>query len=94
MAGNTLWNGVLLIINAVFLVKKTPKSRPHFDTYRKAVGARDQKLLSLFVTGYEVMHIAMGYDGIQSKSTSQDGFRIANDIIDRCAAMIPAIPAT
>lgn len=90
MAGNTLWNGVLLIINAVFLVKKTPKSRPHFDTYRKAIATRDQKLLSLFIGAYETMHIYMGYDGGLSKEACSGAVRMANDIIDRCVTMLPS----
>ena len=90
MAGNTLWNGVLLILDAVFHVKKTPKSRPHIGDYLKAVGARDNKLHDLVIGGYETMHICMGYDGIKSKATCREGFRIANDIIDRCAVMLPS----
>lgn len=90
MAGNTLWNGMLLVINAVFLVKKTPKSRPHFDTYRKAIAARDQKLLSLFIGAYETMHIYMGYDGGLDKEACSGALRMANDIIDRCATMLPS----
>ncbi|MBO6027176.1 MAG: DUF5618 family protein [Bacteroidales bacterium] len=90
MAGNTLWNGVLLIVDAVFHLKS--KERPHPDVidYRNAISNRDKKLLSLFVTGYEMMHISMGYDGSQSKVACQEGFRLANDIIDRCAAMLPS----
>ena len=90
MAGNTLWNGMLLVINAVFRVKKTPKSRPHFDTYRKAIAARDQKLLSLFIGAYETMHIYMGYDGGLDKEACSGALRMANDIIDRCATMLPS----
>ena len=89
IAGNTLWNGVLLILDAVFHVKTKQRKHPDVGDYRDAIADRDKKLLSLFVTGYEVMHIAMGYDGIQSKSTCQDGFRLANDIIDRCTVMLP-----
>ena len=88
MAGNTLWNGVLLILDAVFHVKNKKRQHPDVGDYRDAIAVRDKKLLSLFIAGYEVMHIAMGYDGIQSKSTSQGGFCLANDIIDRCAAML------
>ena len=89
IAGNTLWNGVLLILDTVFHVKTKQRKPPDVGDYRDAIADRDKKLLSLFVTGYEVMHIAMGYDGIQSKSTCQDGFRLANDIIDRCTVMLP-----
>ena len=90
MAGNTLWNGVLLILDAVFHVKKTPRSRPHIEDYQKAVGTRDRKLLDLVTSGYETMHIYMGYDGNPVKVNCQAGIRIASDIIDRCAAMLPS----
>jgi len=90
MAGNTLWNGVLLILDAVFHVKKTPKSRPHIGDYLKAVGARDLKLHDLVIGGYETIHICMGYDGLKNKEVSQGGIRIANEIINRCAALLPS----
>ena len=90
IAGNTLWNGVLLIIDAVFHVKNKQRKHPDAGDYRDAIAVRDKKLLSLFVSGYEIMHIYMGYDGAQSKASCQEGFRLANDIIDRCAAMLPS----
>ena len=31
MAGNTLWNGVLVILEAVFQVTDNNKTRPHFS---------------------------------------------------------------
>ena len=88
MAGNTLWNGILVIVEAVFHLKT--KQRPHPDAidYKNAIAQRDKKLLALFVVGYEFMHITMGYDGIPDKTTCASGIRIANDIIDRCAVMI------
>ena len=89
IAGNTLWNGVLLILDAVFHVKTKQQPHPDVGDYRDVIANRDKKLLSLFVAGYEVMHIAMGYDGIQSKVICQEGIRIASSIIDRCAAMLP-----
>lgn len=89
MAGNTLWNGVLLILDAVFHVKKTPKSRPRIGDYLKAVGARDLKLHDLVIGGYETIHICMGYNGLKNKEVSQGGIRIANAIIDRCETMLP-----
>lgn len=89
MAGNTLWNGILVIVEAVFHLKS--KQRPHPDVidYKNAISQRDKKLLDLFVIGYEFMHITMGYDGIPEKNVCASGIRIANDIIDRCSAMLP-----
>ena len=88
MAGNTLWNGVLLILDAVFHVKKVGRLHPDVIDYRDEVAKRDKKLLALFNTAYETIHVYMGYDGNQSKATCMEGFRFANEIIDRCAAML------
>ena len=89
MAGNTLWNGVLLILDAVFHVKKNRKSRPDIIDYQKAIAQRDHKLLDYVTTGYDVMHLSMGYDGVQKKSICNDGIFLANEIIDRCAVLLP-----
>ena len=88
MAGNTLWNGVLLIIDAVFHVKRIGRMHPDVIDYRDEVAKRDKKLLALFNTAYETLHVYMGYDGNQSKATCMEGFRFANEIIDRCAVML------
>ena len=88
MAGNTLWNGVLLILDAVFKVNDNKVIRIHFSDYQQAVAQRDRKLLDYVTTGYDVMHLSMGYDGNLNKMTCQEGVRIANEIIDRCAVML------
>ena len=93
MAGNTLWNGVLLMLDAVFHVKKSKRSRPDFEDYQEAVAGRDRKLLTLINAGYDAMHLSMGYDGCQQKAACLGAIQLANDIIDRCAAMLPAVPA-
>ena len=93
MAGNTLWNGVLLILDAVFRVKKNKRSRPDISDYQQAVGPRDKKLLVLVNNGYNVLHLSMGYDGILDKATCDRGFQIATEIINRCAVMMPFLPA-
>ena len=87
MAGNTLWNGVLLILNATFQLENK-KGRLSIYDYRNVVGQRDKKLLDMVNRGYDTMHLAMGYDGNQSKVTCLDGLKLANDIIDRCEVML------
>lgn len=89
MAGNTLWNGMLLILDALFHVKTKRSPHPDIKDYKEAVGSRDRKLLAYVNTGYDTMHISMGYDGNQSKATCDEGFRIANNIIERCALLFP-----
>ena len=93
MAGNTLWNGVLFILDTVFHVKKNKKHRPDISDYQQAIGNRDKKLLSLVNNGYDIMHLCMGYDGILDKTVCDEGIKIANEIIDRCATMIPVVSA-
>ena len=87
-AGNYLWLGVLMALDSVFNVRGDRRTRVDIKDYREAVGKRDRKLLALVNDGYEVMHLYMNYDGNQSKGVSDEGFRLANNIIDRCAAMI------
>ena len=88
MAGNILWSGVLLILDAVFHITENKKNRPNFVDYQKAVAPRDQKLLALILAGYDQMHLCMGYDGNPRKANCQDSIALANDIIDRCAMML------
>ena len=87
MAGNTLWNGVLLILDATFQLENK-KGRLSIYDYRNVVGQRDKKLLDMVNRGYDTMHLAMGYDGNLEKAISSAGIRIANDIIDRCEVML------
>ena len=53
MAGNTLWNGMLLILNATFNINKN-KGRLSIKDYRNIIGNRDKKLLNLANAAYEL----------------------------------------
>lgn len=92
-AGNYIWGGVLIALDAVFHVKKSEHDRVDIKDYRTAVGNRDKKLLGLVNDGYEIIHLLMGYDGTLSKTLCDEGFRVANDIIDKCAVMLYGTPA-
>lgn len=87
-AGHFLWNAVLIVLDAVFSVKTKTRPHPDIKDYKEAVAKRDRKLLQFVTVGYDTMHIAMGYDGNQSKAVCDEGFRYANEIINRCAAML------
>lgn len=86
-AGHYLWHAVLMALDAVFEVRKDRRSRVNIDEYQRVVGKRDKKLLSWLNSSYNVLHLYMGYDGELLKTISDEGVRLANDIIDRCAAM-------
>ena len=88
MAGDTLWKGCLLALDAVLHVRKG-KGRPSIEKYKDAAAKRDRKLLQFMNNGYDVMHLYMGYDGTKGKKTCDVGFEYANYIIDRCATLYP-----
>ena len=87
-AGNYLWLGVLMALDAVFHVRKDRRTRVDINNYLEAVEKRDRKLLDYVNDGYDVMHLYMNYDGIQAKDICDTGFRLANTIIDRCEIMM------
>lgn len=89
-AGNYLWYSVLIMLDAVFKVKSPNRPHPDIIDYKKAVQCRDRKLLILVNAAYTTAHITMGYDGNPSKNTCDEGFRLANAIIDRCAMVLPS----
>ena len=88
MAGNTLWNGCLIALDALFGISKR-KVRPDIRKYKEEAVKRDKKLLAYVVDGYNIMHLSMGYDGTKNKKTCDSGFECANAIIDRCEKLCP-----
>lgn len=89
MAGNTLWNGCLIALDAALQIRKG-KGRPSIDKYKEAAGKRDRKLLAAIVAGYDTMHLYMGYDGTKNKKTCDSAFEYATAIIDHCEKLCPA----
>lgn len=88
MAGDTLWKGCLIALDAVLNIRKG-KGRPSIEKYKEAAGKRDRKLLAAILAGYETMHLYMGYDGTRNKDVCNSGFVKANAIIDHCAKLYP-----
>lgn len=87
-AGHYLWHSVLLALDAVFEVRKDRRTRVDINDYYDAVRKRDKKLLALVNNSYNTMHLSMDYDGNSRKSICDDGFALANDIIDRCEKLM------
>lgn len=87
-AGHYLWHAVLMALDAVFNVRADRRTRVDVNDYREAVGKRDKKLLALVNSSYNTMHLSMDYDGNSRKNICDDGFALANDIIDRCTVML------
>ena len=89
IAGDTLWKGCLIALDAVLQVRKG-KGRPSIEKYKEAANKRDRKLLQFINIGYETMHLVMGYDGNKDGQVCKAGFKRANAIIDRCAMLLPS----
>ena len=87
-AGHYLWLAVLLMLDSVFHVRTDRRTRVDINAYLEAIRKRDRKLLGLVNSSYDIMHLYMGYDGVQRKAVCDDGISLANDIIDRCALML------
>lgn len=93
-AGHYLWSGILIALEAVFHVEEEKKKRKgqdnrvSVDDYTVVVAKRDRKLLGWIVDGYQIMHLSMGYDGIQDKNICLRGFQLATEIIDKCETMM------
>lgn len=88
MAGDTLWKGCLIALDALLQVRKG-KGRPSVKKYQKAAAKRDGKLLQYLNTGYDLMHLTMGYDGCKEKKVCDAGFERARAIINYCAKLMP-----
>jgi hypothetical protein len=77
MAGNTAWNGVLEAMDE--LVPAPKKGRRSVEHYQRNI--QDGKLLRLFNTAYDLLHLSMGYDGVLKYSVVQDGLSLADEIV-------------
>lgn len=86
-AGHYLWHAVLMALDAVFHVRADRRTRVDVNDYYEAVRKRDKKLLALVNNSYNVMHLSMDYDGNTRKNVCDDGIVLANEIINRCAAI-------
>ena len=90
-AGNYLWLGTLLALDAVFDVRKDRRTRVNIDDYLEVISKRDKKLLDWVDSGYMVMHLYMNYDGVKDKKVCSQGFCLVEQIIDRCEKMLPKV---
>ena len=77
MAGNTLWNGVLLALEN----KMQVKGRPDIRKYREEIARQNKKMLRVLNSGYATCHLSMGYDGNVKVSICKEGINLAMELI-------------
>ena len=80
IAGHTAYTGVLLALDEL-LGEKKKKTRKSVEWYQKELSGLDKTLTSDFKTAYEILHLAMGYDGVQSAKLAKLGMEEAEKII-------------
>ena len=87
-AGRMLWYGVLIALDTVFNVRDDRRTKVRIDDYIDIIAQRDESLAKLVDCGGDLIWVYMAYDGIRYKPICDDGIRLANEIIDRCATLL------
>ena len=84
IAGHTAWCGVLIALDAVLNVRRNLKKnqRPDFDDYQTALYKKDPKMNRIILVAYDLLHKALGYDGVLSYKTVQEALEQAKILID------------
>lgn len=80
IAGHAAYTGVLVALDEL-LEEKKKKTRKSVEWYQKELSGLDKKITSDFATAYEILHIAMSYDGTRSADIAKLGFEKAEKII-------------
>jgi len=80
MAGNTAYSGVLVVLDSILEDKK--KGRKDVKWYKQHLAKMDKRLLDTFVSVYDTLHLAVGYDGNLDSEVVQTGQKRADSIID------------
>ncbi|MCD8540413.1 MAG: DUF5618 family protein [Leadbetterella sp.] len=80
MAGNTMYNGVLVALDGLLGAKK--KGRKDVDWYRTGIHALDKKALDRFNALYETLHLTLGYDGNTIVSISREALKRSYELVD------------
>ena len=87
-SGRALWRAVLIALDTVFDIREDRRTKVYIEEYLDSAAKKDEKFAKLIDIGYYVIRVCMGYDGIQHKPICDEGFRLGEAIIDRCAAML------
>lgn len=87
-SGRALWRAVLVGLDTVLDIREDRRTKVYIDDYLETAAKKDEKFAKIIDVGYYVIRVCMGYDGVQHKPICDEGFRLANDIIDRCEEIL------
>lgn len=83
-AGHTAYVGVLEAIKEwMNATNYKVKGRKDVYKYREFLAKYNKKLLHSFNDAYEILHLSMGYDGIQDAVVVNRGLQLAKEIIEK-----------
>lgn len=89
MAGNTMWNGCLIVLEYALKLEKKKDQRLEVKDFKEAASKRSIKLNKEICEAYNILHLSMGYDGTTSYATIQDGISHMENIITWCERNAP-----
>lgn len=81
MAGHTAYTGVLLALDSL-LGNKKKSSRKSVEWYQVELSTMDRKITKSFAGVYEILHLAMGYEGAGNTKVAAIGLKEAENIIN------------
>jgi len=79
MAGHTAYTGILVALDLFFGVKS--KGRKDVHWYKEQLATKDKKALKDFISAYDLLHLAMSYDGNTDSEIAKLGLTRADEII-------------
>jgi hypothetical protein len=86
-ACGTAYSGVLIALDAWFVLKEIPKlsrrQRKSIDYYMANVAAIDKKIAAALRMAYNILHLDGYYDGITGVKAIENGFDAAYEIIEK-----------
>ncbi|GAB3923188.1 DUF5618 family protein [Larkinella terrae] len=80
MAGNTVYNGILVALDS--LLEEKTKGRKDATWYKARLARLDKNILNSFVSAYDTLHLALGYDGNLNAKVATAGLENAENIIN------------
>ena len=87
-AGRALWRAVLIALDTVFDIREDRRTKVFIEDYLKVIAKKDERFSKMVDSGYNVICVYMNYDGILHKPICDEGFRLADEIIERCDRMM------
>jgi len=86
-ACGTAYKGVLLALDAWFVLKGIPKpnkkQRKSIEYYMSNIAQIDKKLVASLHAAYNILHLDGYYDGITNVKIIAEGFEVAYEIIEK-----------